>query len=97
MCEQQLNAEDHVKVKLVYVSASPHTEAALTLERLSVRGPWSEELYVLMPRHKAFSDLDAYLDAFEYLRAHNAVPKDAKLTEYSFDEETDVLAYVIPG
>lgn len=96
MCDQKLSLPGHVKVRLSYRSRLAHTEAALTLQKFGASGPFSEEIRILIPSQDAFSDLKAYVPAFEFLRVRNIVPKDSTLTGYAFDE-TEVLAYVIPS
>lgn len=96
MLEQQLQLANHMKVRLVYRSSQPHTEAALTLQKLGLKPPYTEELRVLVPASQAFSDLEVYRPVFNRLKADKAVPADAQLTGYAFDpQDTDILAYVI--
>jgi len=96
MLEQELQKANHMKVKLTYQSAQPHTEAALTLQKLGLQPPYVEQVRVLVPGPSVFSDLEAFRPVFEHLRTHRVVPSDSLLTGYAFDDqETAILAYVI--
>ena len=99
MIKQQLQLANHMKVRLTYQAMRPHTEAALTLQRLGVKAPFTEELRILVPSQQAFSGLDAYLSAFTRLQMEGVVPNDALLIAYDFEDQNDtILAYVIdPG
>ena len=95
MLEQQLQLANHMKVRLTYQSEVPHTEAALTLQKLGLKPPYVEELRVLVPACQAFSDLEVYRPVFDWLKASKAVPADAVLTGYAFDDQDNgILAYV---
>ena len=99
MCKQHLTLAGSVKVKLTYHSDVPHTEAALTLQKLGVKAPYSEDIRILVPAPDASgTTLEAYTRAFEILRADHIVPEDSRLVGFALDDEdAELLAYEIPA
>lgn len=94
---QQLRSRDHIKVKLLYRCEQPQSGASIMLKnQLKVKGPYLEEVCVLIPMKRAFTLLEAYIDFFEQLRDAELVPADAELHQYQFLPQGDkTLAYLL--
>lgn len=96
--EQATQLPEHVRVRLRYTTATHVTETALLLgQQLGVPGPYAEEVWILLPKQKAFSILDAYQEPFVTLKAAGVVPADAELASYRVEsaQEPVVLAYIL--
>ena len=97
--EQATTKQDHMRVRLRYVTDAPTTEAAIIMaDHLGVPGPYLEEVSILIPVERAFSLLEAYTEPFELLRANGAVPATATLHSFRIGsgDQPRILAYVIP-
>ena len=97
--EQALQLPNHIRVRLTYSTLAPTTEASMVMQRqFGVHGPYTEEVFVLLPAATAYSILEAYLEPFELLKQTGAVPLEAVLRAFRVEPgESPVLAYVIPG
>ena len=86
-----------VKVRLQFHTNEATTETALLMARLNVRGPYLEEIWVLMPKAKVLSILNAYRTSFAHLLEIRVVPSGARLFAYKVEAEPtpNILAYVI--
>lgn len=87
----------YVKVRLTYLTPEPkHYRSYQLAIMYGLRGPFSEEIHVLMPQ-KEVTDLKpiSFLSAFSYLQKQGLISRKSRLTKVALlDEDVSTLAYV---
>jgi len=86
----------HVKVRLTFLTDAPkHYRSFQLAVMYGFHGPFMEEACVLLPRKSVTSlALGAFLPAFESLKAHFVIGRNARLVGVALlDEDDSTLAY----
>ena len=89
--------EGYLKIRLVYLTHDPkHIQNFLLKNGYGVKGPYIENVSVLLPATRVFDNLETYLPAFELLQKSGVVRPEDVFLDYAILVEDDItLAYVI--
>ena len=87
----------YIKVRLTYLTNEPKHYRSYQLALMyGLRGPYTEEAFVLMPVRSITSmDFTVFRSAFAFLQRNFIVSRSARLVKVTLlDEDTNTLAYV---
>ena len=94
--EQATSLPGHVKVRLLYLTESPRHLRNALLAQHGAKGPFAEEVSILMPAMKIFPVLECFLPAFENLLRSGVVPLDSIFHGYEITEGDSLTIAYIP-
>lgn len=88
----------YIKVRLTFLTNEPkHYRSYQLAVQYGFRGPFTEEIYVLVPMRSVTSmDLLTFRSAFAFLQRHFVISRKARLVKATLmDEDVSTLAYVV--
>jgi hypothetical protein len=89
--------EGFVKIKLFYLTDEPkHIRSYVLQHTYGLKGPYLEDVSVLIPQEKVFPELSYFIPAFTKLQIFHIVSSDSQLTDFKIlDEDNLTLSYVL--
>ena len=89
--------EGCLKIRLAYLTSSPkHIRNLILKGAYSIEPPYNEDVCILMPAEKVFTDFETYLNAFELLQRSGVLNAgDILLEAKILVEDEYTLAYEV--
>jgi len=95
--ELMASKEGYLKVRLTYLTHDPkHIQNFLLRNGYGIKGPYSEDVCILMPANRVFDNLETYLAPWELLQRSGVVRAEDTFLDFKLLIEDDLtLAYVV--
>lgn len=88
----------YIKIRLIYLTDEPKHARSHQLGRQGIKGPYVEDICILLPCVKVSDDFGSLLTPFEELKSNGYVSRTALLRDYQIlDEDNTTLAYLFPS
>lgn len=87
----------HIKVKLHFTTEEPkHVRSSILSRTYGVKGPFFEDVCVLIPQAEVLPELSWFIPVFVQLQFNHVVSRTAQLKNFSLlDEDNTTLAYLL--
>ena len=95
--ESYPSKKGHIKVKLHYTTEEPkHIRSYILSRTYGVKGPFFEDVCVLIPQAEVYPELSWFVGVFTRLQFNHVISGTAQLKNFSLlDEDNITLAYVL--